>query len=264
LGVLGRMLRVVPDPVGALLEKEIRYLWRSPRFRLPFFMGFTFAVIAWAPILQHTGAPLGDWLRSASLTLIALYAFLLLGPVLFLNRFGFDRGATRFYFWMPISFRQMLFAKNLATAFYCLVEVLLITLVSRAIGFDIGWGQLFETLLVGAVGLLWLLSIGNHMTVRFPMPSNPDRVSRGGASHGVVALVQFVVFPLCLMPAGAAYIVRFGGGGPRAFAATLAVAAIGGLGLYWLTFLRTSSYGQLRREEFIGFLSSGEGPIASE
>ena len=49
----GRLVRlpsyVLPDPLGALVEKELRYLWRSPRFRLPFFMGFTFGVIAWIP-----------------------------------------------------------------------------------------------------------------------------------------------------------------------------------------------------------------------
>ncbi len=260
-GVLGRLL---PDPVGALVEKEIRYLWRSPRFRLPFFMGFTFAVVAWAPIVQRTTGDIGGWMREGTLTLIALYSFLLLGPVLFLNRFGFDRGAARFYFWMPVSFRAMLFAKNLATAAYCVLEVLLIALVCRTIGFSIGWGQLLETLIVSLIGLLWLLSVGNHMTVRFPNPSNPDQVSRGGAGNGLASAVQFIVFPLSLFPVVAAYLVRFGGGGMSGFAWALAAAAAAGLGVYGLSFERASAFGFRNREGLIGFLSAGGGPIAAE
>ena len=260
----GTLPRLFPDPVGALVEKEIRYLWRSPRFRLPFFMGFTFAVIAWAPIIQRAAAPYGHWMRQGTLTVISLYSFLLLGPVLFLNRFGFDRGAARFYFWMPVSFRQMLFAKNLATAAYCLLEVLLIALVCHTLGFAVGWFKLAEALVVSAVGLLWLLSIGNHMSVRFPNPSNPDRVSRGGSGHGLPAVVQFVGFPLALAPVIAAYLVRFGGGGLSGFLATLAAAAVAGLGVYRLSFDSASSYGFRNREGLIGFLSSGGGPIAAD
>jgi ABC-2 type transport system permease protein len=268
LGGLSRavsgLLRLLPDPVGALVEKEIRYLWRSPRFRLPFFMGFTFAVIAWTPIVWRATPPFGDWMRDATLTLISLYSFLLLGPVLFLNRFGFDRGAARFYFWMPVTFRQMLFAKNLASAAYCLLEVLLIAVICRVVGFPIGWAEVFETLIVASIGLLWLFSIGNHMTVRFPIPSNPDRVSRGGATHGLAAAVQFIGFPLALTPIVAAYLVRFSGGGLSGFIWTLAAAAAAGLGVYWISFARAAAHGFRNREELIGFLSSGQGPITAE
>ena len=111
--------RVLLDPVGALVEKEIVYLWRSPRFRLPFFMGFTFGVIAWVPLMKQWESSLGRWMENSAVTLISLYALLLLGPVLFLNRFGFDRGAARFYFWLPLSMRRLLLAKNLATRVLC-------------------------------------------------------------------------------------------------------------------------------------------------
>ena len=106
---------VLPDPLGALVEKELRYLWRSPRFRLPFFMGFTFGVIAWVPIMKNWQPSIGDWLEQSAVTFISLYALLLLGPVMFLDRFGFDRDAARFYFWLPLSFRTLLLAKNLTT-----------------------------------------------------------------------------------------------------------------------------------------------------
>ena len=51
--VLERIFRfpslVWKDPLAALVEKEIRFLVRSPRFRLVFLMGFTFGLI-WLPL----------------------------------------------------------------------------------------------------------------------------------------------------------------------------------------------------------------------
>ena len=38
------------DPLAALIEKEIRFLVRSPRFRLVFLMGFTFGLVIWLPM----------------------------------------------------------------------------------------------------------------------------------------------------------------------------------------------------------------------
>src|SRR5579862_940700 len=53
-GVLDALLRIpsrlLADPLGVLIEKEIRFLTRSPRFRLVFLMGFTFGLLVWLPV----------------------------------------------------------------------------------------------------------------------------------------------------------------------------------------------------------------------
>ena len=41
---------VLRDPLAALIEKELRFLSRAPRFRLVFLMGFSFGLLIWAPI----------------------------------------------------------------------------------------------------------------------------------------------------------------------------------------------------------------------
>jgi len=262
---ISRLARLAPDPLGALIEKEIHYLWRSPRFRLPFFMGFTFGVIAWAPIVLSVEGPLGEWLQSGATSFISLYAMLLLGPVLFLNRFGFDRGAARFYFWMPLSFQQLLAAKNVATAFYCYAEAFAVIAIARIIGLPVGWMEALETLAAVSVALLYLLSVGNHMSVRFPVASNPDRVSRAGAGHGVRAAAQFFLFPLSLFPVLSPFASRYAGPAlGDAFWVLLALAAAGGLALYSLTFGAASRYGLQEREFLLGNLSGGEGPVAAE
>jgi ABC-2 type transport system permease protein len=256
--------RVLLDPVGALVEKEIVYLWRSPRFRLPFFMGFTFGVIAWVPLMKQWETSLGRWMENSSVTLISLYALLLLGPVLFLNRFGFDRGAARFYFWLPLSMRRLLLAKNLASMLYGLLEVALVAVTCALIGLTITLQQLIEAFSVAPIALLYLLSVGNHMSVHFPSMSNPDRVSRAGPGHGIAGLVQFLLFPLSLGPVLAAFVVRQRGGGPQGFALMLALAAAGGCLLYLTVLDRSARYAEENRELLLSHLSQGEDPVVNE
>ena len=253
-----------PDPLGALMEKEIKYLWRSPRFRLPFFMGFTFGVIAWVPIMLRMKGPVGAWMQESAVSFISLYALLLLGPVMFLNRFGFDRGATRFYFWMPLRFEELLLSKNLATAVYGYFETALVALICRVVGLPVGWEQALEAFVVTSVALLYLLSVGNHMSVRFPVPSNPDRVSRAGAGHGLRAAVQFLLFPLSLTPIMLAFGWRYLWESPQGFFWMMLAAAVLGAMLYTATFLSAAGHGQRQRESLIAHLSMGEGPLASE
>ena len=227
-------------------------------------MGFTFGVAAWVPIMRHWEATVGAWMEHSAVTLISLYAFLLLGPVMFLNRFGFDRHSTRFYFWLPLGFRDLLIAKNLATLFFAGLELALVALACRLIGLAIGFQEVLEAALVGFIAMLYLLSVGNHMSVRFPVASNPDRVSRAGMGHGLRAAIQFTLFPFSLAPVAAAIASRYYWGGDQAFAETLAVAALAGAGIYLFTLSRAAAYGQRYSERFISHLSEGGGSMAGE
>jgi ABC-2 type transport system permease protein len=264
----GRLVRlpsyVLPDPLGALVEKELRYLWRSPRFRLPFFMGFTFGVIAWVPIMKNWQASVGNWLEQSAVTFISLYALLLLGPVMFLNRFGFDRDAARFYFWLPLSFRTLLLAKNLTTLVFATFEIALVCGVCLLIGLPVGIHESLEAFAVGSIALLYLVSVGNHMSVRHPVASNPDRISRAGPGHGLRATVQFMLFPLSLLPLLAAYVGRYRYDSIKAYVAVLVLAAAGGVALYLLTLSKTVRYGRRHRELLLSHLTPGGAPIVSE
>ncbi|MCB9382997.1 MAG: hypothetical protein H6509_00160 [Bryobacterales bacterium] len=264
----GRFIRRIsapfPDPLGALVEKEIKYLWRSPRFRLPFFMGFTFGVIAWTPILYRMEGDIGDWMKGGAVSFVSLYAMLLLGPVLFLNRFGFDRAAARFYFWMPVTFEELLAAKNIATAAFAFFETAAVAVMCWIAGLPVGPWALFEAMAVTTIALFYLQSVGNHMSVRFPIASNPDRVSRAGQGHGLRGAVQFLLFPLSLTPVFAAFVWRFLFDSQAGFVWILLAAAILGGLIYWASFLNAAAYATNSRELFLGHLSRGEGPLAAE
>ena len=109
-----------------------------------------------------------------------------------------------------------------------LLEVVLVAVTCALIGLSITPPQMAEAFSVAPIALLYLLSVGNHMSVRFPSMSNPDRVSRAGPGHGIAGVVQFLLFPLSLAPVLAAFVVRQRGGGQQGFVLMLALAALGG------------------------------------
>ncbi|MGH9658486.1 MAG: hypothetical protein ACRD96_08075, partial [Bryobacteraceae bacterium] len=67
---------VLPDPVAAMVEKELRTLTRSPRFRLVFIMGFTFGLVVWLPMIFSPAGERSPMVENF-LTLICIYALTL-------------------------------------------------------------------------------------------------------------------------------------------------------------------------------------------
>ena len=267
--IADKVLRAVTgwtgDPIAALVEKEIRSLWRSPRFRLPFFMGFTFGVFAWLPILGYMGEPeTAHWTANHAITFISLYSFLLLGPVMFLNRFGFDRNAAQAYFWYPVSLERLLVAKNLAACLYGLLQVLLISLISSWFGMISTPLAIGEALLVAGIGMLYLLSVGNYMSVRFPIASNPDRISRGGSGHGIRSAAQFLLFPMALAPVLAVVAASELSDNLAATTGGVFLVTVGGILLYLVTLTNAARTMGRTREHFVGELVQSEGPVATE
>ena len=132
------------DPLAAIVEKELRSLARTPRFRTVFLMGFTFGLAVWLPVAVNRKEPADSWF----LTVVAVYALTLLGQVSYWNCFGFDRSATAFYFAAPVGFARVLVAKNIAALAYLYLEVLLVIGVTTALGLAAGWRPAVETLAV--------------------------------------------------------------------------------------------------------------------
>ena len=125
-GLVERFFRlpsaVLSDPMAALVEKEIRLLARSPRFRLVFLMGFTFGLVMLFPV--SLGRGVGRNLLGANyLTAVSVYSLLLLSEACFWNSFGFDRSAAQIYFLAPVTFSRVLIGKNLSAIFFIAVEI---------------------------------------------------------------------------------------------------------------------------------------------
>ena len=255
-GAGGLPSKLLPDPVAALVEKELRALRRTPRFRMVFMMGFTFGLLVWLPMAL--GRRSSGWVAGHFLTLVSVYALALLGQVSYLNAFGFDRSAAQVYFVAPVRLRQVIVAKNMAAALSILLEVLLVTAVSLAV-VRIPAVRIAEAFLATAVCSLYLLAAGNLMSVKYPKAANPERVGQGDPARrqGLI----FLMFPLTMAPLAFAYGARYLLQADAAFYATLAVAGSLGAAAYGMSTQAAARIAVERRESFLGELSSGSGPI---
>ena len=255
--------RLLPDPLAAMVGKELRYVLRSPRFRFLFLMGCSFGVVVWLPFAIRRGGPAGGPLQSSFLALLSLYALMLIGQVTFLNSFGFDRSAARYFYWMPISASQLLVAKNLVGGLFVTLQVLMLGLICFILGVTVGPWQIVEALVVAAIAALYMAAIGNLTSVVFAAGMSPERVSRAGGGRGVQGLI-ILLYPFLISPLLAAYFARYYWHTLRGFTLLLGVAAGGAAVLYAATLPLAARLAWVRREELLTDLSRGEGPLVAE
>src|SRR5581483_3643621 len=149
------------DPLAGIIEKELRSLARTPRFRMVFVMGFSFGVMVWLPLVIGREAERTSVLEQNFLVIVSVYALTLLGQVTYWNCFGFDRSAVQFYFAAPPPIFQTLLGNNIASLIYIYLELLIVILITFALRVGIGFRQVIETVVVVAVCSLYMMAFGN-------------------------------------------------------------------------------------------------------
>lgn len=251
-----------PEPLAALVEKELRFLTRAPRFRLVFLMGFSFGLLIWAPLALGRADSRPALFSENYLTLVTVYALMLLGDALFWNCFGFDRTAAQIYFLVPVKIKTVLVAKNLAACFFVVLEFISIAMVYLILRLPVSALQILEAFSVAGVVTLLLLAMGNLTSVYNPRSVNPARSFRTAASSRTQATLM-LVFPLCLVPAALAYLARYAFRTEWAFFGVLLVTAILGAMVYSQSMESAVSAAGERKEQLITALSHGAGPIES-
>lgn len=254
---------LLPDPVGAIVEKELRTLSRTPRFRLVFIMGFTFGLVVWLPLILGHRPDRPSAVVDNFLTMVCLYALALLGQVTYWNAFGFDRSAAQAYYVWPAPISRALIGKNLAAGVFVLLEMLMVTAACLLLRMQPSPYKLLEAYLVTPVVAIYLLSAGNLSSVHMPRPLSPERVAQGGSAGRSQAFMLFV-YPLALLPVGLAYGARYAFDSEIAFYALLAFAALLGGLVYWLALESAVGAAERRREQIITELSRADGPVATE
>jgi ABC-2 type transport system permease protein len=254
--------RLLPDPWGNLVAKELRVYTRSSRFRVLFLIGFTFGILIWLPLMLGKSNLSGGFFEQHFLTWVSLYAVLLLSEVAFWNVFGFDRAAVQAYFVMPIDLRIVLAVKNLIAVSAVLLEVLLVSAVYRLLQFKIKFWQLSEAVLMTLLFSLFFLALGNLMSVYNPRPIDPSQSWRSRA-QGKSAFAMLLSYPLILGPVALSFLGRYAFGGEVGFVAvTATLAVIGGI-FYWVALDSSGQRAMRERERIVDSLSSKEGPIAA-
>jgi ABC-2 type transport system permease protein len=253
---------LVPDPLAALIEKELRFLSRAPRFRLVFLMGFTFGLLIWAPIAFGQASSQHSLVAENYLTFVSVYALLLLTDALFWNCFGFDRSAAQIYFLVPLKLSTVLMGKNLAAAFIVFLEIASITIVCTLLRMSVTPIQVLEAVAVTCVVTIFLLAIGNLSSVYNPRSVNPAKSFRSAAS-GRTQAVLMLTFPVALTPVFLAYLARYAFNSEWAlFGVLLAGLMLGGV-VYFYSMGSAVKTAELRKEQIMTVLGQGEGPIQS-
>ena len=253
--------RIFPDPLAALVQKELQSLLRMPRFRVVFGMACVFSVIIFLPAAgRAAGHHGGDFMSKNFLVVVTLYGLLLLSDVLLLNAFGLDRSAASLYFATPISFRTVLYAKNLVAVFFMALQTLLVLAVVALCHMPITLLNLGNAIGAAAVVGVFFLSIGNLCSLLLPRPSNPAQTFRRQAG-GKIQLWILGSSIAMLILVGSAYLAQWATGLTWTGFLVLGIEFGIGLTVYYVALDSAVERGLRDRERFLAALSREGSPI---
>ncbi len=123
----GWKLPLVSGPVSAVFEKELRYLSRSGPMLFTMIMPLVVVFVLWGGKRGFLGQE-----NAYALPAGAAYCLLVMTNMIY-NSFGGDGGGIQFFLFAPVSFRQIVIAKNLAHMSVVVTEVFLLWLGVRVI-----------------------------------------------------------------------------------------------------------------------------------
>jgi len=254
--------RLFADPLGAAIEKELRTLTRSPRFRLVYIMGFSFGLAVWLPMALRHRPGHDSVTRTHFLTYVSVYALVLLGQVTFWNAFGFDRTATQAWYALPIPFARVFQAKNITALIIVITELALVVGIALALPVPHPPARIAEALAVTLISAVYLIAFGNLISVRLPRAMDPEKVTQGGSARSMNAMA-FFLFPVALAPIGLAYWARYIFSSEMVFFALLGLAAAVGFVVYWVALDSAVKTALQRKESILDELGRSDGPLST-
>jgi ABC-2 type transport system permease protein len=186
---LGWNLPGFSTPLAAVFEKEIHYLLRSGPMLLTLIMPlFVLVVFRFGAMnqMRHSGAFLA---RTPDMAFPAAAAYTLLVLTnLAYNNFGGDAGGIQFFYASPVSFREIVLAKNFAHASILAIEVLLAWIAVRFL-----YGRpTLDVTVASLAGLLFAapvnFSAGNLLSIYAPKKLDYSSFGRQRASQTTVLI----------------------------------------------------------------------------
>ena len=253
--------RILPDPVGAIVEMELRFLMRAPRFRLMLLMGCVLGQVLWLPqaIGRHSA---GSAIGSNYIVFCAMYSLLILGDNLFWNSFGFDRSAAQLFFVTPVEFSRVLMAKNVIAAIFVTFQLCFVTAASVMMRLPVTGAKIVEAVAVVYTYSIFLMAIGNIGSVRNARPVNPAQAWKNSATARLQASL-LLVYPLLSLPVLLAYGARYAFESEAAFYAVLLVDVLLAATLYWVAMDSAVRASETKKELMLAALGQGDGPVVS-
>jgi ABC-2 type transport system permease protein len=238
VGAIDKQVRVgwelpwVPVAVGAMVEKELRYLMRSG----PMLLTFVMPVVVLVIFGGANSRQLPGQFASMTFPLAAAYSLLILTNVVY-NTFGGDHAGVQFYFMSPVRLRNVIAAKNLVHMGIFLVELMILWVAVRVLRTPPPLGITFATLAAVPFALSIEFSAGNLLSIFYPKKLEFQMMGRQRTAQ-ISGLLSIVVHAVVIGIAGLVFLVS------RRYGVQLAVPVFlvldaGALALYW--FLLTKS-----------------------
>jgi ABC-2 type transport system permease protein len=207
---LGWNLPGFATSVGAVFEKEIHYLLRSGPMLLSLIMPiFVLVIFRMGPAGSKAGRG-GFFSHTPDMAFPAAVAYsLLMLTNLVYNNFGGDAGGIQFFFASPVSFREIVLAKNLTHAGILAVETFVAWI---AVSFLYGRPALDVTI-ASLAGLLFAapvnFALGNLLSIYSPKKLDYSTFGRQRASQTTVLISLGVQIFVVSVAASAFWIARY-------------------------------------------------------
>ena len=245
-----------PNPLAAMLEKELRYLFRSGPMLFTMLMPVVMLMIF---RLGPGGVPENEGflvrMPALAFPVGTMYALLMLTNLVY-NNFGADAAGIQFYFASPVSFRSVIAAKNLTHTVVLFSETVLVW-------FAAGWFYRQpspDVTIATLAGILFALPVnlaaGNLLSVYSPKRVEYGTFGRQRASWTTVLSsfgIQFATFGV----AGAALVTGRHFGNLWIAALILFLAALPALAAYWIVMGRIDGIASRQKETLITELCRG-------
>jgi ABC-2 type transport system permease protein len=166
------------------------------------------------------------------------------------NNFGGDAGGIQFFYASPVSFREIVLAKNLTQ-----IGILLIETVLAWIGVSLLYGRPALGVVIAALaGLLFAapvnFSAGNLLSIYSPKKLDYSKFGRQRASHVTVLISFGVQIFVVSVGVGAFWLARHYGNFWIATIILLSLAAVS-ISVYWMILSRIDHVAQARRETLV-------------
>ena len=167
---LGWNLPGFTTPVAAVFEKEIRYLMRSGPMLLTLIMPvFVLVIFRFGPAGSRPGHATGFFGHPPDMAfpIAAGYTLLMLTNLAY-NNFGGDGGGIQFFYACPISFREIVLAKNLTHTTILALEIIVAWIAVSSL-----YGRpAFDVTIATLAGLLFAAPVnfcaGNLLSIYSP------------------------------------------------------------------------------------------------
>lgn len=150
---------------AAILEKELRYLYRSSRGLLTFISSIVISLVVFVPLMREVKPH--SLIDIYSLPIINAYALILFSQF-FNNSFGFDGHGVKLYMLTPVCGRDIFIAKNLVVAIVVALQNILTILLLHFLLRPIVFESLIHNTFIITIGLLARLSCGNFLSLFYP------------------------------------------------------------------------------------------------